>query len=524
LPGEDRRLNEPPPPAQRALEQRSLFGEILDWMLAPLLLLWPMSVALTWLVAQGIANKPFDRELGEMARVLSKQVIAQIGPAGVPSLPFTLPATASDILRTDEADDIYFQVLGLRGEFLTGDAKLPGPPDDDRAPPGELRYRDDEVGNDIVRVAYMWVAPTGQASGGMLLVQVAETLGKRQRLATEIIKGVIVPQFVVLPLAVLLVWLALARGIAPLNELQRRIRLRDASDLSPIDEREAPEEVAPLVRAINDLLTRLDRSIGAQKHFLADAAHQLKTPLAGLRTQAELAQREIDAGQRDPQALKKSLHQIALSSQRAAHMVNQLLAMARAEDQGQNMSRGAVNLARMATETVRDAVPRALEKRIDLGYEGAVPRAGAAAGRATAGPVVLGNALLLRELIRNLVDNALQYTPAGGTVTVLVIDDPFGQVVVLQVEDSGPGIPPAEREQVFQPFYRVLGTQVDGSGLGLAIVREIAQRHGAQVQLEDANLRHRPGLVEQGAAAFGPGARFTLRFPAAPAEASVAAT
>jgi two-component system sensor histidine kinase TctE len=222
--------------------------------------------------------------------------------------------------------------------------------------------------------------------------------------------------------------------------------------------------------------------------------------------------------------LKKSLHQIALSSQRAAHMVNQLLAMARAEDQGQNMSRGAVNLARMATETVRDAVPRALEKRIDLGYEGAVPRAGAAAGRATAGPVVLGNALLLRELIRNLVDNALQYTPAGGTVTVRVIDDPFGQVVVLQVEDSGPGIPPAEREQVFQPFYRVLGTQVDGSGLGLAIVREIAQRHGAQVQLEDANLRHRPGLVEQGAAAFGPGARFTLRFPAAPAEASVAAT
>jgi two-component system, OmpR family, sensor histidine kinase TctE len=133
---------------------------------------------------------------------------------------------------------------------------------------------------------------------------------------------------------------------------------------------------------------------------------------------------------------------------------------------------------------------------------------------------VLCHPLLLRELIRNLVDNALQYTPAGGTVTVRVLDDPFGQVVVLQVEDSGPGIASAEREQVFQPFYRSLGTNVDGSGLGLAIVREIAQQHGAEVTLADANLRHRPGLNEQAAAAFGPGACFTLRLPAAPAVSS----
>jgi len=311
---------------------------------------------------------------------------------------------------------------------------------------------------------------------------------------------------------VLLVWLALVRGIAPLNELQQRIRRRDSSDLSPIDEREAPEEVSPLVRAINDLLARLDQSIGAQKHFLADAAHQLKTPLAGLRTQAELAQREIDAGQHEPQALKKSLQQIAHSSQSAAHMVNQLLAMARAENQAQEAQRQNVNLARLAIETVRDFVPRALEKRIDLGYEG--PEAGRGALN-DKGATVSGNPLLLRELIRNLVDNALQYTPAGGTVTARIVDDPFGQVVVLQVEDSGPGIPVAEREKVFRPFYRTLGTDVDGSGLGLAIVREIAVQHGAHIQLEDANLRHRPGLSDQGGAAFGPGARFTLRFPAA---------
>ena len=507
----------------RPREQRSLFGEILDWMLAPLLLLWPMSVVLTWLVAQGIANKPFDRELGEMARVLAKEVSVRADGSANGSQPqalFKLPAAAAEILRTDEADDIYYQVLGLRGEYLSGDSNLPVPADEDRAPPGEVRFRDETLGSESVRVAYMWVnvqdrtqdrsgqRPVAPAAD-MPLVQVAETLGKRSRLATEIIKGVILPQFVILPLAVLLVWLALARGIAPLNELQQRIRKRDSSDLSPIDERQAPEEVAPLVRAINDLLTRLDQSMRSQKHFLADAAHQLKTPLAGLRTQAELAQRQIDAGQHDPQALKKTLQQIARSSQSAAHMVNQLLAMARAENQQQVSQRQVVNLARLATETVRDFVPRALEKCIDLGYEGP---GDAALARHPQGPQVLGHALLLRELIRNLVDNALQYTPAGGTVTVRVIDDPFGQVVVLQVEDSGPGIAVAERELVFQPFYRSLGTEVDGSGLGLAIVREIAVQHGAEVTVTDASNR-----------SPAPGTLITVRLAASTAPAPEAA-
>ena len=507
----------------RPREQRSLFGEILDWMLAPLLLLWPMSVVLTWLVAQGIANKPFDRELGEMARVLAKEVSVRADGSANGSQPqalFKLPAAAAEILRTDEADDIYYQVLGLRGEYLSGDSNLPVPADEDRAPPGEVRFRDETLGSESVRVAYMWVnvqdrtqdrsgqRPVAPAAD-MPLVQVAETLGKRSRLATEIIKGVILPQFVILPLAVLLVWLALARGIAPLNELQQRIRKRDSSDLSPIDERQAPEEVAPLVRAINDLLTRLDQSMRSQKHFLADAAHQLKTPLAGLRTQAELAQRQIDAGQHDPQALKKTLQQIARSSQSAAHMVNQLLAMARAENQQQVSQRQVVNLARLATETVRDFVPRALEKCIDLGYEGP---GDAALARHPQGPQVLGHALLLRELIRNLVDNALQYTPSGGTVTVRVIDDPFGQVVVLQVEDSGPGIAVAERELVFQPFYRSLGTEVDGSGLGLAIVREIAVQHGAEVTVTDASNRSPT-----------PGTLITVRLAASTAPAPEAA-
>jgi two-component system sensor histidine kinase TctE len=475
-------------------EQRSLFGEILDWMLAPLLLLWPMSVALTWVVAQSIAHRPYDRELGELARIVARQAsLEATGPAVTPrQLQRDLEQTVTRLLRPDDDDSLFFQVLGTRGELVAGDADLPVPVD--ATPDLELRFRDDLVRQAPVRVAYLWTPVDGER---LALVQLAETMDKRSQLATEIIKGVILPQFVILPLAVLLVWLALARGIRPLAELQQRIRRRESTDLSPIEERHVPEEVAPLVAAINDLLTRLDQSIASQRHFLADAAHQLKTPLAGLRMQAELAEREIDSGHGDPDSMKHSLRQIALSSQRAAHMVNQLLAMARAEDQEQALRRQDVDLAEITMETVRDFVPRAMEKRIDLGYEG--PESAAAAH-------LSGQAVLVRELVRNLVDNALQYTPAGGTVTARVTPDPFGQVVVLQVEDTGPGIAPAERELVFQPFYRALGTNVDGSGLGLAIVHEIANAHGAEITVADAHPRG-------GANGTAPGTLFTVRFP-----------
>ncbi|MFT7775931.1 sensor histidine kinase [Roseateles sp.] len=489
-------------------QQGSLFGEILDWMLAPLLLIWPISVALTWLVAQGIAGRPYDRELGEMARSLGQQVAAAAPvPAAVGKGKdrYALAPEAAALLRADASDTVFYQVLGLRGELLSGDAALPVPTEEAPVVPWELHFRDDEVGSDAVRVAYLWVAAEGQSgSARTMLVQVAETMGKRARLTNEIIKGVILPQFVILPLAVLLVWLALARGISPLNELQRRIRSRESSDLSPIDEQRVPDEVAPLVRAINDLLARLDSSMSRQKHFLADAAHQLKTPLAGLRTQAELIQREIDAGRASPEEMKRSLAQIARASERAAHMVNQLLAMARAEDVEQALRREPVNLAEIAIDTVRDFVPRALERRIDLGYDGVVPDDSRLR--------VHGHPVLLGELIRNLVDNALLYTPAGGLVTVRVVEDPFGQVVVLQVEDTGPGIAPGEREKVFQPFYRSLGSGVEGSGLGLAIVKEIVQQHEAEMALDDTRVRRAAG--GESPDGQGPGARFTIRFPA----------
>ncbi len=468
-------------------EQRSLFGEILDWMLTPLLLLWPISLVLTWLVAQGVAGKPFDRaleynvaELAQLVTVKNRQV------------QFSLPLPARQLLRADESDTVYYQVLGERGEFLSGERNLPLPAGDEAPFFGEVRMRNAEYLGSEVKIAYTWVKLDLPASNPAL-VQVAETLEKRSVLATEIVKGVMLPQFVILPLTVLLVWVGLAYAIRPLNQLEERIRARKPDDLSPMDADSIPLEVAPLVASLNDLLLRLKNSIKHQKRFLADAAHQLKTPLAGLRMQADLAQREgASAGE-----LKQSLRQIGSASMRATHTVNQLLALARAESSGSAMTRQGCDLAQLTIDVVQDCIPRALAKAIDLGYEGAQPGA--------AGVMLDGNPTLLKELIGNLLDNAINYTPSSaqhpGVVTARVLVDPFGKILLLQVEDSGPGIAPAERELVFKPFYRTLGSEVDGSGLGLPIVLEIALRHQATVSLEDARQGQHP-----------PGSRFVVRF------------
>ncbi len=458
-------------------------------MLTPLLLLWPISLALTWLVAQNIAGKPFDRALEYNVQALAKLVVVKNN-----QVQFNLTAPAREILRADDTDLVYYQVIGTRGEFLSGEHDLPPPPDEDKPSNGEVRLREDVIQGEDVRVAYTWlkvdVKADAKGSSPTVLVQVAETLEKRKTLATEIVKGTMVPQFVTLPLAVLLVWLALVRGIKPLAQLEKRIRARKSDDMSPLDETAVPEEVAPLVSSINDLLSRLKVSLTTQKRFLADAAHQLKTPLAGLRMQADLAQRETDADE-----LKKSLKHIGRASVRATHTVNQLLALARAETTGRSLAKQRVDLVHVVSEVMADSVPRALEKQIDLGYDG--PVAGEEMTQ------LEGNPTLLKELVRNLLDNAINYTPENGQVTLRLMADRFSGVLVLLVEDSGPGIVESERELVFQPFYRALGTNVDGSGLGLAIVLEIAKQHGATITIEDASL---PGHTQT------PGTRVTIRF------------
>jgi two-component system sensor histidine kinase TctE len=481
---------EPPAPDADEDIQHSLFGEILDWMLAPLLLLWPMSIAITYLVAKSIANQPFDHALEDSVTVLAQQVRSVDG-----KLIKSLSGSARDILRADDIDNVYFQIQGARGEHIDGDRDMPQPvlDDEDKTSSGGVRFRNDSMHGTPVRIAFAYVQleRNDGSTPQLALVQVAETLEKRAQLANAIIKGVILPQFIVLPIVLALVWFALARGLSPLAQLQERIRARSSEDLSPIASNQVPEEISPLVRSLNEMLSRLSLTIDMQKRFIADAAHQMRTPLAGMRMQSELALRQTDNGE-----IHRSLEQLAKSSENATRLVNQLLALARAENQPQ--AGGAMqqlDLAELARTVVQDWVQASFAQQIDLGFE-APPQPLA----------ITGNPTMLRELLSNLIDNALRYTPAGGSVTVRVRSDEL-EHGYLEVEDTGPGIAQGERERVFERFYRILGNTAEGSGLGLAIVREIAQQHGAEVDIFSNPRATQPKL---------PGALFRLTFPLPP--------
>ena len=461
--------------------QRSLFGEILDWMLAPLLLLWPMSIAITYLVAKSIANQPFDRALEDNVLVLSQQVREVDG-----KIQTQLSNPARDILRADDLDSIYFQIKDARGDIVDGDRDLPLPADDDKPLAGTILIRNDNLRGIDIRVAYGYIDlnkgrpfATGkeQQEPRLALVQVGETLEKRAVLANEIIKGVILPQFIILPIALALVWFALSRGLSPLAELQQRIRARRPDDLSPIDSRHVPEEITPLVKSLNEMLERLAQTIDIQKRFIADAAHQMKTPLAGMRMQSELALRQTDQAE-----IHRSLIQLATSSEAATRLVNQLLTLARAENQTPaTKPLEAVDLNALALGVVRDWIQTSFAQKIDLGIE-----------QAEFPVIIFANPLMLREMLSNLIDNAIRYTPQEHSVTVRVSINEEQALAILEVEDNGPGIPAAEREHVFERFYRILGTNVQGSGLGLAIVREIAQQHDAKIEINDNPHREDP--------------------------------
>lgn len=453
--------------------QRSLLGEILDWMLAPLFLLWPMSVAITYVVAQNIANVPYDRNLAQNLHILARHVQAE-GDRAV----LNIDDTVRDILHPGETDSVFWTALGSQGEVLGGDKGLPLPTNLGPPQAGTVHYADTTQRGFGIRLAYTWVDLQMPHAQPVLLV-VAETMEKRTELTNDIIKGVIIPQFVVLPIAVLLVWFGLSRGIAPLSALQQRLRARRPDDLSPIDDNVAPSEIAPLVGAMNELLDRLSSNVQAQKRFVADAAHQLKTPLAGLRTQAELALRDAS-----PDEMQTSLRQLIMGSERATRLVNQLLLLARAENP-HSVELVPTDLNAVAHEQALQWVSQALALNTDLGFEGPDT------------PVtVIGNEILLAELLNNLVDNALRYTSSGGHITVRIYTT--ADHAALEVEDSGPGIPPEERERVFDRFYRVLGTQTEGSGLGLPIVREIAQKHHAEVKIREATAHaDQPGTCIQ---------------------------
>lgn len=437
--------------------QSSLFGEILDWMLAPLMILWPISMAVEYSLAYSVANTAYDRELRNELVVIARQLNYRDGQVLLPT-----PSVVRQTLVSDELSETAFQIRGLGNEVIDGDRDLAGVEFQPDMEPERIYFRNDTLRQREVRVAYVFAQVRGLT--GAVLVQVAETEEKRALLASNIIGGVLAAQFVLLPLALLLVWFGLSKGIAPLEEIRATIRRRRSQDLSSIDPTDAPEEIRPFIDSINDLMRRLETSMKSQQRFVADAAHQMRTPLAGLKTQAELALR-----QHDPEGIEQTMRQIAVGADRASRLINQLLALARAESHSQ-LVLSRIDLKIVVEDATRNWVPAAQDKGIDLGYEALVEVA-----------IVDGNVLLLRELFGNLLDNAIRYTPAGGTVTVRLGCE--GNSVFVEVEDNGMGVPASERDLVFARFYRVLGTGSEGSGLGLAIVREIAELHNGMVEL-----------------------------------------
>ena len=366
--------------------RRSLLGEVLDWMLAPLFLLWPMSIAITYVAAQDLANVPYDLNLSNALEVLTQQVEVENERAI-----FKLSAPARLALRTRENDGVFWKVVAPSGELLGGDAELPSPERAAGQQVDTVYYKNQMVRGFDVRFAYTWHT-VGLRQTGPVLVVAAESAERRVALANDIIKGVIIPQFSVLPIAALLIWFGLSRGIAPINALQKRLRARKPDDLSSIDGRNVPVEIEPLVAAMNELLARLASNILAQQRFVADAAHQLKTPLAGLRTQAELGMRGAPPGE-----MLSSLNQIVAGTVRATRLVDQLLLMARAENPN-NVQFTSVDVIALTQEQTQHWVDRAISAHIDLGFE------------APDGPLFIkGQPLLLAELLNNLIDNALRY-------------------------------------------------------------------------------------------------------------------
>jgi two-component system sensor histidine kinase TctE len=428
-------------------------------------------------IALNAANKAYDSALLDPGLAIA----SHLRRAGA-GLELDLPSIAIEALRIDTEDRIYYQVLGPAGELIAGTPRLPAPPE--RLSPGEHAYYDATLGGERVRIA----ASAVKVETGTAIVQVAETLIKRDKLVLELLVASTVPQVLIAFAAVALLWLGIGQGLRPLDRLRGEIAARSPRDLRPVSEQDKPEEVRSLVGALNQLLSRLNAAIESRQRFIANAAHQLRTPLAGLKTHAELARREPSTSE-----LKSLLDMIAGETQRTSHLVNQLLTLARAEP-GEAPSGQPVNLHEIIGRDVRDWVQRAVGKNVDLGFE-------------LEDAWTVGEPLLLRELAANLLDNALAYTQAGGSVTVRT--GVRNGEALLEVEDNGPGIPEAEREKVFERFYRMPATGGEGCGLGLSIVSEIAGRHNARIDL--------------GVPAGGRGTLIRAAFPKLAAQAAAAA-
>ena len=436
----------------------TLRQQVLAWVSIPLGILWTISVYLDYDIAKRYVNVAYDRALLESALDIGRQVRVLRGRIYV-----DLPEVAIQMLRTRETGQLYYMVIGPDREYITGEPDIkPAQP----SQTGQALYYDDRYRDQPVRVAAIQLPVETEDIRGQVTIYVVETQRARSELVRELSLGFALPQALLAIFAFAVIWFSVMRALAPLSALQHEIEQRSHRDLSALPAERVPQEVRPLVESMNALLQRLSAALSSQQRFIADAAHQLRTPIAGLRTQTELALRLTK-----PEEVHASLTQLQTAAEHTTHLVNQLLSLARAEpsaEHAQAMAR--LDLTALMRATTTDWVPRALARGTDLGFDG--PDA----------PVYLnGDDFLLREMLGNLIDNAIRYTPSDGHVTVRLAPGPGN--LRIEVEDDGPGIPEAERDAVLERFHRVLGTGVEGCGLGLAIVREIVLRHGGTIKL-----------------------------------------
>ncbi len=430
----------------------SIRRRLLFFLIPSLLFLVLCAGVLTYGVALSVATSAYDRSLLDPALDMAENI--RIGADG-PHLDMLMQA--QEALMYDHVDSMVFQIRAADGRVIAGTEELAAAP---ALSDGERRFFDGIYRTEPVRIAAL------RTDSGFS-VQVGETLSKRHRLIWEILAAELVPTLLIAVAAVVLAWTGVKHGVAPLARIRGELLGRGPNDLRPLTESGAPLEIAPAVKAFNKLLGRMREASAVQQRFLANAAHQLRTPLAGLQMHLELLLRRELAPD-----VRNEIEAMHVATMRASHLAKQLLALARAEASGGNGREAQYfDLRQIADAAAQEWVARAIARNIDLGF-------------VLESAIVSGNPLLMTELLNNLIDNAVRYTPAGGAVTVRCGIDagrPY-----LSVEDNGVGIPEDARSKVFERFYRIEGTPGEGSGLGLAIVKEVVDRHHGVLSVQSS--------------------------------------
>lgn len=455
------------------MTQPNLRVRVALWLLVPLLLLLAFDAWLTYQRAMSAAHAAFDRTLEFSLRSIRDGIRLRGGEIEV-----DLPYLALEMFESNGGGNIYYQIREEGGRVVTG---YPDLPDAGKVPgePYSVRFYDDVFRGRPLRVAMLRlpVHDVPSAQTRVVLVRVGETIEQRQALAREILTGSLQQEGLLVVLALGIVWLGVARGLRPLNRLSAKVAARAEDDPTPLDTVGLPSEVTPLVDSINQYIGRTQSMQSSRRRFFNDAAHQLKTPLAVIQAESELALRDIDgmeAGSGGDRRQGVHLRRLNRAVQHAVRIVQQLLSLSRLDaHSGYTVRHAALPLHKVARSVTLDWSPVARARGIDLGFE------------QDARVEIMGQNDLLAELVGNLIDNAIRYSGDGAVITVRVARE--GEHALLQVVDNGPGIAAEEREAVFERFYRSEATQaVEGSGLGLSIVREIARVHGALVGLTDA--------------------------------------